>query len=605
MRFPARAFPERFALVGFALLCCSRSELVAQTTFWVAPGVGNWNAATNWGAGLPNATTDAQINNGGTAQLFDPLAKADNLVLGSLAANSGTLEIIGGALSVNTFEAGTNGMGTLRILNQGRLTSTGAFVGGDIGSHGTATVDGAMSKWDAGNVLNVGFSGEGALSVLNGGSVTSKFTSVGNDSGSTGTLIVDGAGSSHSVMGDMTVGPQGVGVVTIRNGASAANANGILGELGGSGTVNVDGPGTTWTNGVVAVGITGTGTLNVTAGAVVSGTNGRIAREPNSQGTAIVDGPGSQWNSTGVFTIANNSAGKLVVRNGGVVSAQLGMTVQQGGRLEGDGTVVANVTNNQTVAPGANVPGTLHITGNYTQNAAATISINLASATSFDRLAVTGTATLAGALAVQLDGGYVPQAGSSFDVLDWGARVGTFAVVSLPALPSPLAWSTSSLYSSGVVSVTSPFLAADFDENHSVAAADLVRWNSGYGTLAGATHLQGDADFDADVDGADVLVWQRQLGQSSPLVSVGASVPEPAAGLLAALTAVFRLHGRKDKAVRKRRTEISPCHPTLYDSSRTRRMSLRTDFMYRPNFRSRSRRSARVRELCACSAWSF
>jgi T5SS/PEP-CTERM-associated repeat protein len=554
---------------------------------------------------LPNATTDAQINNGGTAQLFDPLAKADNLVLGSLAANSGTLEIIGGALSVNTFEAGTNGMGTLRILNQGRLTSTGAFVGGDIGSHGTATVDGAMSKWDAGNVLNVGFSGEGALSVLNGGSVTSKFTSVGNDSGSTGTLIVDGAGSSHSVMGDMTVGPQGVGVVTIRNGASAANANGILGELGGSGTVNVDGPGTTWTNGVVAVGITGTGTLNVTAGAVVSGTNGRIAREPNSQGTAIVDGPGSQWNSTGVFTIANNSAGKLVVRNGGVVSAQLGMTVQQGGRLEGDGTVVANVTNNQTVAPGANVPGTLHITGNYTQNAAATISINLASATSFDRLAVTGTATLAGALAVQLDGGYVPQAGSSFDVLDWGARVGTFAVVSLPALPSPLAWSTSSLYSSGVVSVTSPFLAADFDENHSVAAADLVRWNSGYGTLAGATHLQGDADFDADVDGADVLVWQRQLGQSSPLVSVGASVPEPAAGLLAALTAVFRLHGRKDKAVRKRRTEISPCHPTLYDSSRTRRMSLRTDFMYRPNFRSRSRRSARVRELCACSAWSF
>jgi hypothetical protein len=43
--------------------------------------------------------------------------------------------------------------------------------------------------------------------------------------------------------------------------------------------------------------------------------------------------------------------------------------------------------------------------------------------------------------------------------------------------------------------------------------------------------VQGDADGDRDVDGADFLAWQRQLGGATA-VTAGAAVPEPASLVL-------------------------------------------------------------------------
>jgi hypothetical protein len=56
--------------------------------------------------------------------------------------------------------------------------------------------------------------------------------------------------------------------------------------------------------------------------------------------------------------------------------------------------------------------------------------------------------------------------------------------------------------------------------------------------------LAGDYDADADVDGADFLVWQRQLG-TTPLVAAAASVPEPSAVWLAACGAIGGLRLRR------------------------------------------------------------
>lgn len=80
---------------------------------------------------------------------------------------------------------------------------------------------------------------------------------------------------------------------------------------------------------------------------------------------------------------------------------------------------------------------------------------------------------------------------------------------------------------------------ADFDGDLDVDAADLVKWNDGFGTAAGATRILGDADGDFDVDGGDFLVWQRQLGGSTPFPP-STAVPEPSALLLAALVATIR-----------------------------------------------------------------
>jgi hypothetical protein len=82
---------------------------------------------------------------------------------------------------------------------------------------------------------------------------------------------------------------------------------------------------------------------------------------------------------------------------------------------------------------------------------------------------------------------------------------------------------------------------ADFNGNGVVDAADLATLTAGIGATP-ATFATGDSDADADVDGADFLIWQRQLGTNSGApASTAANVPEPASALLiAAAIAAWR-----------------------------------------------------------------
>lgn len=65
-------------------------------------------------------------------------------------------------------------------------------------------------------------------------------------------------------------------------------------------------------------------------------------------------------------------------------------------------------------------------------------------------------------------------------------------------------------------------ILGDFDGSGSVNGADLILWKDNFGDT-NATVAMGDADSDQDVDGADFLVWQRNVGLSNAI----ASVPEP------------------------------------------------------------------------------
>jgi hypothetical protein len=69
-----------------------------------------------------------------------------------------------------------------------------------------------------------------------------------------------------------------------------------------------------------------------------------------------------------------------------------------------------------------------------------------------------------------------------------------------------------------------PASTADFNGDGLVNAADLDSWEMGFGASPGATITQGDADRDGDVDGADFLLWQRQVSPSG----AAAAAPEPA-----------------------------------------------------------------------------
>lgn len=70
---------------------------------------------------------------------------------------------------------------------------------------------------------------------------------------------------------------------------------------------------------------------------------------------------------------------------------------------------------------------------------------------------------------------------------------------------------------------------ADFDIDGDVDGADFLAWQRNVGT--GTLPSEGDAQHDGDVDRLDLEVWQSQYGSPPPL-SVATAVPEPSGWML-------------------------------------------------------------------------
>jgi hypothetical protein len=82
------------------------------------------------------------------------------------------------------------------------------------------------------------------------------------------------------------------------------------------------------------------------------------------------------------------------------------------------------------------------------------------------------------------------------------------------------------------------FAAADFNQDGFVDGADLAIWQENLGASGAAVAQLGDANGDQTIDGADFLVWQREFTGSA---AAQAAVPEPAAWLLAACGSLLSL----------------------------------------------------------------
>ncbi len=135
---------------------------------------------------------------------------------------------------------------------------------------------------------------------------------------------------------------------------------------------------------------------------------------------------GTASGATGTFTV---TSGELEVGSAGVPGVTYGgnVAVQAGGTLAGHGTVSGNVTNGGTVAPGGTI-GTLTVSGNYTQGAGDTLSIE-ANPTTASELVVSGSASLAGTLALTWDAGTYT-AGTVYTLLTAaGGVTGTFGTL--------------------------------------------------------------------------------------------------------------------------------------------------------------------------------
>ena len=105
-------------------------------------------------------------------------------------------------------------------------------------------------------------------------------------------------------------------------------------------------------------------------------------------------------------------------------------------------------------------PATLHVNGDFTQNAGSTLEIDLYAGIGNDLLTVTGTFTAGGDLDVSLVGPD-PVPGDTFQIFDAAAYAGAFSNIHLPSLAGNLDWSTNDLLVTGrleVVASVSPIL---------------------------------------------------------------------------------------------------------------------------------------------------
>ncbi len=196
--------------------------------------------------------------------------------------------------------------------------------------------------------------------------------------------------------------------------------------IGASDAVSVTGPSTIVNHGTIAAG-SGYNAIRTSAfgngssitlkdGSVVVGgvSNDGGTQSLILEGSGSLSGPvsgattltlnGTEWSLGGASSAmtTNVQAGTLRVNGSLTTGLQLG----SGTTLTGTGTVVGNVTSptGTTLSPGGSAaPGTLTVTGNYTQESGSTLAIRTTSAAA-SKLAVTGTATMGGALSVTSTG---------------------------------------------------------------------------------------------------------------------------------------------------------------------------------------------------------
>ena len=311
--------------------------------------------------------------------------------IGTLSGANGTATVDGAGstwTSSGNLFVGDAGTGTLDVKNGGKINDGNGIIGYGVGSTGTVTVDGVGSKWVHANVLRIGQSGTGELFIHGGGLVSDVTGDLGTNSGAKGTVTVDGTGSTWANSGDLNVGSSGEGLLKIlaggvvTNGSGTGSGSGVGGVVGAvgdaymgknkgsSGTVTVNGVGSSWTDsGNLYIGDFGNGTLNIQAGGVVSDVNGFLGYGHSvisngvsstivpSNGTVTVTGAGSQWNNTHLY-VGNLGNGSLSISAGGVVKVIdsaggfSNITSSIGTLSEGNGTVTVDGKDSRWVNSG-------------------------------------------------------------------------------------------------------------------------------------------------------------------------------------------------------------------------------------------------------------
>lgn len=343
----------------------------------------------------------------------------------NIVTNSANI-ILDGAASAIQNTSNANGLanfatnaanGTFQIKNGRTFSRSGTFdnagqliigPGDNTLSIETVTNSGTLTKPDTGTgnvTCSNSLTNSGTIDVPSGMLIVS---SLANQSGTTLT------GGTYSVAGTLRY-------LNANIGTNAAN---II--LDGPASAIQDLAGTNALGNVISN--TATGALQIK--------NGRNLTVPGAfvNNGQVRIGPGaSTLSDTGNY---QQSAGATTLEDGTLDPTDLAEF--NGGELRGHGAIQGHVRNSGTIKPGLSA-GLLTIDGDYQQFISGALEVELggtAAGTSYDQLAITGNALLAGALRVLLINGFVPAVTDTFDVLTSAQAEVKFQTIQLPLLPN-------------------------------------------------------------------------------------------------------------------------------------------------------------------------
>ncbi|HEV2505133.1 MAG TPA: autotransporter domain-containing protein [Mesorhizobium sp.] len=364
-------------------------------------------SADNGAIGRFRVEAGGKLLSSGSVMLAETSANADGQLLVTGAGSDFTMSNAG----VVQFRVGAAGKGDFQLLDGATASTRYTYLGGSVGSLGSATVSGGAS-WTTGP-FTVGPLGQGELTVSGGGKVTTVGT------GSTARIVngkatVTGAGSQWKIDGSNYL-PLGIGSTSqtasldVLNGGAVlidANAPNFLAAdlrladgAGQKATITIDGAGSSFTtpyrlysgngsNSTATVIVSGGGRLNTGYANIASASDATLA----TADTVTVTGADSVWaisNTLGSgptdlqgLTIGGNGKGALTISNGGKVqviggsggvglggvtgsAGTLNIGAAAGSPAAAPGTLEANQVLFSSTATGPQAINFNHTSGNY------------------------------------------------------------------------------------------------------------------------------------------------------------------------------------------------------------------------------------------------
>jgi len=333
----------------------------------------------------------------------------DNLTVGSTGIAGATINLQAGKHIILTNNATIDTNGLLNIAG-------GSFAAATTTNNGRVELDGSASLLEGGTVVNNAFiEGNGRISAMLNNTTNGQVNAVNGEK-----ISFFGSGNTN----DGTIGVINATVEFTQdltnNASGSITARDAILRFGG-GVINDGSIGLSFGNSDIYGDITN-----------------------NSDGAVVVTGASS---ATFQGNVVNN--GDIRVSTGS--TAVFFGDVSGGGSFSGSGTIFFE----QAFSPG-NSPGEVDFGGDLVLSSATDLLMELAGTTAgvnYDHLDINGALWADGTLDIQLLDGFAPTLGDRFNLFDFNEVNGSFSNIYLPTLGSGLSFDTTSLLTTGFISV--------------------------------------------------------------------------------------------------------------------------------------------------------